>query len=128
MKLLLDTYLLLWLADDSPRLKPAHRAYLADPDHELLFSSASIWEIAIKRMARRRDFDVDPRLLRRSLLEEAFVELPITSEHCLAVAELPLIHKDSFDRLMLAQAKAEGILFVTADEVLVRYPVTLKLI
>lgn len=126
MNLLLDTHLLLWLAFDSPRLKPADRAYLSDPNNDLLFSPASIWEIAIKQMAKRRDLDADPRIVRRALLDAGYQELPITSEHCLAVTELPPIHKDPFDRLLLAQAKAEGILLVTADKALARYPTAVK--
>jgi PIN domain nuclease of toxin-antitoxin system len=101
---------------------------LDDPTHDVLFSSASIWEVAIKGTLKRRDFETDPRIFRRNLIESGYVELPITSEHCLAVTELPLIHKDPFDRLMLAQAKSEGILFVTVDKTLARYPAPVKLV
>ena len=80
MKLLLDTHLLLWAAGQPEQLPEAARHLLEDPQNEPMFSSASIWEITIKRGLRRDDFRVDPRLLRRGLLDNGYSELPITSE------------------------------------------------
>lgn len=122
MKLLLDTHLLLWAAGQPERLPPSARETLEDPSNELMFSPASLWEIAIKHSLGRADFQVDPRLLRRGLIDNGYLELPITSEHAVAVDLLPAIHKDPFDRLLLAQAMVEGLALLTADPVLARYP------
>jgi len=122
MKLLLDTHLLLWAAEDAKQLPKAGRALLQDPEHELMFSAASLWEITIKRGLGRQDFQVDPRVLRRALLDNGYTELAITSEHAINIDRLPSTHKDPFDRLLLAQATVEGITLVTNDARLARYP------
>jgi PIN domain nuclease of toxin-antitoxin system len=122
MKLLLDTHLLLWAAGEPRRLPAALRKLLNSPRNDLLFSAASLWEIAIKRALGRRDFRVDPRLLRRGLLENGYVELPVTGEHAVALDGLPAIHKDPFDRILAAQAMTEGVTLLTADPLLAQYP------
>ena len=122
MKLLLDTHLLLWAAGQPDQLSATARRLLEDPQNELMFSSASLWEVAIKRGLGRDDFRVDPRLLRRGLLDNGYSELPITSEHAVAVDGLPAIHKDPFDRMLVAQATVEGIALLTADPRVAQYP------
>jgi PIN domain nuclease of toxin-antitoxin system len=122
VKLLLDTQLLIWTAGISRLLSAAALALLDDPRNELFFSAASIWEIAIKSARRREDFLLDPRVLRRRLLDNGYAELPVMSEHAVHIDALPLLHKDPFDRLLLAQAIAEGIVLLTADAQLARYP------
>ena len=122
MKLLLDTHLLLWAAGQPKRLPAAARKLLSDADNELVFSAASLWEIAIKRGLGRDDFVVDARVLRRGLLDNGYAELPIRSEHAVAIDSLPPIHKDPFDRLLVAQATIEGITLLTADPMVARYP------
>jgi len=122
VKLLLDTHILLWAAGEPEKLSAAARQLLNDPDHELLFSAASLWEIAIKRSLGRDDFRVEPRLLRRGLLDNGYQELVISSQHAVSVDGLPPMHKDPFDRLLLAQALSEGITLVTADATLAGYP------
>lgn len=122
MKLLLDTHLLLRAAQGSDRLPPTARGLLADAGNQLLFSVASLWEIAIKRALGRDDFEVDPRLLRRGLLDNGYGELPIVSDHAIATLSLPPLHKDPFDRLLVAQATVEGITLVTADANVADYP------
>lgn len=122
MKLLLDTHLLLWAAGQPDRLTALARSLLADPQNELLFSAASLWEIAIKRSIGRVDFQVDPRLLRRGLLDNAYSELPIIGEHAVAIGSLPPIHKDPFDRILVAQATTEGIMLLTSDPLVAQYP------
>jgi len=121
VKLLLDTQILLCAAGQSARLSPAARKLLSDPGNELLFSAASLWEVAIKNTLGREDFSVDPRVLRRGLLDNGYVELPITGQHAVNIDGLPLLHKDPFDRLLLAQAISEGITLLTADKQLARY-------
>jgi PIN domain nuclease of toxin-antitoxin system len=95
---------------------------MTDPESDLLFSVASLWEIVIKRGLNRPDFQVDARLLRRGLLDNGYQELPILSEHVVAVDSLPPIHKDPFDRLLVAQATVEGITLLTDDPIVAQYP------
>jgi PIN domain nuclease of toxin-antitoxin system len=121
MKLLLDTHLLLWAAAGTGLTQKAIDR-IEDPDTELLFSSASIWEVAIKSAAGRADFSVDAAVFRRALLDSGYGELPITSAHAAAVSALPDLHKDPFDRIMIAQAAVEGITFLTADSMIIQYP------
>ncbi len=122
MKLLLDTHLLLWAAGSPEQLSTAARTLLEDPHNELLFSAASLWEIAIKRGLGRSDFQVDARVLRRGLLDNGYQELAITSAHAVSIDSLPLIHKDPFDRILVAQATIEGITLLTADALVAQYP------
>ena len=102
MKLLLDTHLLLWAAQGVEHLPMDARTVMGEPENELFFSVASLWEIVIKSGLGREDFKVDPRVLRRGLLDNGYRELPILSEHAVAVVNLPPIHKDPFDRLLVA--------------------------
>lgn len=122
MKLLLDTRLLLWAAGEPDRLSAEARDLIGALEHELLFSAASLWEIAIKRGLGRDDFQVDARLLRRGLLDNGYGELPIDSAHVVAIDSLPLIHKDPFDRILVSQALVEGITLLTADSLVAQYP------
>ena len=122
MKLLLDTHVLIWAAGLPDRLSANARELIADADNELFFSAASLWEIAIKSGLGREDFTVDARLLRRGLLDNGYSELPVASEHAVAIDGLPPIHRDPFDRLLIAQAMVEGIALLTADELVARYP------
>jgi PIN domain nuclease of toxin-antitoxin system len=128
VRLLLDTHLLIWVAGVSHRLSAAALALLNDPRNELLFSAASIWEIAIKYALRRDDVLLDPRALRRRLLENGYVELPVTSLHAVNLDALPVLHKDPFDRLLLAQAIGEGVTLLTADPQLAQYPGPVRLV
>jgi len=122
MKLLLDTHLLLWAAGEPRRLSKRARTLIDNPDNELLFSAANLWEVAIKRGLGREDFKVDARLLRRGLLDNGYRELPIMSDHVVAIESLPLIHKDPFDRILVAQATVEGITLLTVDALVSQYP------
>ena len=128
MKLLLDTHVLLWAAGEPNRLSHETRELLGDPENELLFSAASMWEITIKSGLGREDFQVNARLLRRGLLDNDYEELPIRSEHALAIDALPPIHRDPFDRILIAQATIEGIELLTADQVVARYPGPIRMV
>lgn len=126
MKLLLDTHLLLWAAQGIEHLPIDAQTLMSDFENELFFSVASLWEIVIKCGLGREDFKVDPRILRRSLLDNGYHELPILSEHVVAVGSLPTIHKDPFDRLLVAQAIVDGIMLLTADIQVSKYPGPVK--
>lgn len=126
MKLLLDTQVLLLAAGAPDQLSASARALLEDSNNELIFSSASLWEIEIKRGLGRVDFKADPRLLRRGLLDNGYSELPITSEHAAAIDTLPAIHRDPFDCILVAQSLVEGIALVTTDPVVAQYPCPVK--
>ncbi len=128
MRLLLDTHLLLWAAATPERLSREAADLIEDPDNIPIFSAASIWEITIKRSIGRADFSVDPGLLRRGLVENGYDELPVTSTHAMAVGHLPPIHKDPFDRLLVAQAESEGLLLLTGDERVASYPGPIQLV
>jgi PIN domain nuclease of toxin-antitoxin system len=122
VRLLLDTHLLLWASGPTELLPDTAVAMLGDPHNELWFSVVSLWEITIKHGLRRGDFQVDPRVFRRELLENGYSELTITAEHALAVGLLPPIHKDPFDRILVAQATVEAIILLTSDATVARYP------
>ena len=122
MRFLLDTHVLLRAAEGPDRLPSEALDLIENPATELVYSAVSIWEVAIENGLGRADFQVDPRLLRRGLLEHGYTELPVTGTHAAAVDLLPPIHKDPFDRLLVAQAQIEGMTLVTMDEVVGRYP------
>ena len=122
MRLLPDTHLLVWLADASAAMPDAATDLIQDANNDVLFSVASLWEVAIKFALGRPEFALDPRVLRRGLLDNGFSELVVTAEHALATVPLPPIHKDPFDRLLVAQATVEGITLLTADATILRYP------
>ncbi|OGA30238.1 MAG: twitching motility protein PilT [Betaproteobacteria bacterium RIFCSPLOWO2_02_FULL_65_24] len=128
MQLLLDTHFLLWSMAASRRLPVDVREVLTDPENGVFYSAASIWEIAIKSALRRRDFRVDlPRLL-RALPRAGFAELPVSAEHAARVASLPALHKDPFDRLLVAQALVEPLVLLTNDAQLGRYDAQVRVI
>lgn len=122
MNLLLDTHLLLWAAAGSGRLSPGARALIGDAANRVAFSAASIWEVAIKAGLGRADFRADPARLRKGLLENGYREVPVTGAHALRVLDLPPLHRDPFDRLLVAQAAAERLVLVTADRAVGAYP------
>lgn len=121
MKLLLDTHILLWAAGELGKISKAVRLLLTDSGNRLFFSGASIWEIVIKLQLGRKDFRVDPRRLRKMLIVHGYTELPVTSEHVLRIEQLPVLHKDPFDRMLIAQARTEGMSLVTADRAVAKY-------
>jgi PIN domain nuclease of toxin-antitoxin system len=127
MRILLDTHFILWTLLEPARLTPQARAYIDDPGNEPVFSTASLWEIAIKKALGKPKFQADPRILRSAMLAAGYVELPVLGDHAVAIAGLPPIHKDPFDRLLIAQSSVEGILFLTADRIIARYPGPIQL-
>ena len=109
MRLLLDTHLLLWAVSSSDRLPPEARTLIEDPRNDVLYSAASIWEIAIKSTLRRSDFRVDLSRLHSTLSTMGLSELPVRAEHAIGVMQLPAIHRDPFDRLLVAQSIVEPL-------------------
>jgi PIN domain nuclease of toxin-antitoxin system len=128
MRLLLDTHVLVWQISESRRLSAAARTLLGDPDNELLYSVVSLWELAIKYGLRRPMFLLDPRLLRHELLSNGFGELAVTGEHAIAIDQLPPLHKDPFDRLLIAQSIVERLTLITVDSIVARYPAPIRLV
>ena len=128
MTFLLDTHLLLYAAGMPERLPSVARTILEDPDSELAFSAASLWEVTIKNGLGRDDYRVDPRLLRRGLLENGYTELPVSGSHAVAADLLPPINSDPFDRMLVAQAQIEGLTLLTLDPVIGRYPGPIRLL
>jgi PIN domain nuclease of toxin-antitoxin system len=128
MKLLLDTHLLLWAASSSNQLPQQIRQLLEDEKNIPFFSAASLWEVAIKTNLGRKDFQVDTRVLRRGLLDNGYNELPIESQHAVFIQSLPAIHKDPFDRMLVAQSTVEGITLFTSDVTVAKYPGPIKLV
>lgn len=122
MNLLLDTHLLLWAAANRKMMSAQADDLIQDPENTLIFSAASIWEVAIKSGLERADFRADAGALRAGLLASGYVELAITGTHCQHVATLPRIHADPFDRILVAQAHCEGLQLITADRKLAAYP------
>lgn len=121
MRLLLDTHVLLWSLSDARRLPGSVRDAIESGENEILFSAASIWEVAIKAQVLRADFGVDVETIVAAARETRFTELAITAQHAAAVAGLPLHHKDPFDRLLIAQALIEPARLVTSDKMLAAY-------
>jgi PIN domain nuclease of toxin-antitoxin system len=122
VKFLLDTQFVIWVPIDSRRISEQARLILNDPTHQFAFSVSSIWEVAIKKSLRRQDFLFDPREVRRLLVENGYEEIPLQSRHAVMADSMPPIHKDPFDRILIAQAMVEGITLLTADPVIAKYP------
>ncbi|MGK6316119.1 type II toxin-antitoxin system VapC family toxin [Neorhizobium sp. DT-125] len=128
MRILPDSHILAWFAEDDPNLTHEMRDILEDEDNELFFSSASIWELTIKRALNRRGFNIEPHVLYRALLDNGFEEIPVSSRHAFILETLPSIHKDPFDRILIAQSMAEGVLLLTSDQAIAQYKGPIRLI
>ncbi len=133
MKLLLDTHLLLWSSSTDEaigrsQLSSETQDIINAPDADLIFSAASIWEIAIKSSRHTGSFAIDPAIFRGRLIARGLGELFITGVHAAAVHNLPWVHKDPFDRLLIAQAMVEGATLLTSDETVAAYPGPIRLI
>lgn len=122
MILLVDTHIVLWSANESPDLPQAARSLIEGTETVPCFSAASIWEVAIKLARSKPGFSVNPRSLRAGLLQNGWREIPVTGEHAAATLDLPAIHKDPFDRLIVVQAVHENLVLMTSDRILARYP------
>lgn len=128
MRLLLDTHLLLWVVANSRRLSGEARSLVEDPENDVHYSAASVWEIAIKSTLRRKEFRVDVTLLPPALSTIGLIELPVTAAHAIEVTRLPHVHRDPFDRLLVAQSIVEPMVLLTNDAVLGRYGSAVRLV
>ena len=128
MRLLLDTHILLWGAVEPERLSRVASSLIESSDNEAVFSALSLWEIAIKTGRGRADFRIDAGMLRRSLFDNGYAELAVTGAHAAALAGLPPIHRDPFDRMLVAQAIAEGLTLLTSDPTVAKYPGPIRLV
>lgn len=128
MRLLLDTHVLLWAVASSKRLSREARELLEDESNDAYYSAASIWEIAIKSSLRRKDFHIDLAALLATLPNMGLVELPVTAAHAAGVTRLPPIHRDPFDRLLIAQSIVEPLTLLTNDVILERYRVGVRVV
>lgn len=125
---LVDTHVLLWAAGSPERLSERARSVLEDHETDVWFSVVAIWEVAIKVALGRADFAVDPQLFRRGLLEAGYLELAISGEHAAGAAYLEPIHRDPFDRLLVAQARQSGLVLLTSDTTVARYSGSIELV
>ena len=124
MRCLLDTHTFLWWVVDDPRLSTTAAAAIRDPANEILFSAASAWEIAIKAHLGRIRFEDDlVEFIPRQVAANGFMNLPITTDHALQVSRLPLLHRDPFDRMLIAQAQREKTALISADPAITQYSV-----
>ncbi len=128
MRLLLDTHILLWAAAEPERLPVSANALIEDPGNEITFSVVTLWEVAIKTARGRADFRIDVSSLRRQLLDNGYAELAVSGVHAVALATLPPLHKDPFDRMLVAQALVEGVTLVTTDGTVAKYPGPIRLV
>jgi PIN domain nuclease of toxin-antitoxin system len=128
VRLLLDTHILLWGAIEPERLPVSVSALIEDPGNEITFSVVTLWEVALKTARGRGDFRVHVGSLRRQLIDNGYAELAVSGAHAVALAILPPLHKDPFDRMLVAQAIVEGVTLLTGDPVVARYPGPIRLV
>lgn len=121
MKYLLDTHLLLWALLSPKQLSVKTRKLIADENNTLFFSVISLWEVSIKTAAGRHDFQVNSRTFRRYLLDNDYTELLLNGLHAVAAGNLPFVHRDPFDRMLITQATTEDIILLTSDKVVAQY-------
>jgi len=128
MKLLLDSHILVWMAAMTARLPEEARLLIEEPANNIFFSSVSIWELTVKHTIDKDDIPVHPSVLYRALIENDLKEIQVTGMHGLGVGSLPMIHKDPFDRLLVAQCISEGMILLTSDKMLARYDAPIRLV
>ena len=121
MKFLLDTHILIWAAISPHKISPELASLLSDPSNHLYFSSASIWEISIKESLGKSDFKVSSKKLNDGLIENGYKEIKVSALHTMEVIKLPFIHRDPFDRILVATAIWENMPLLTNDSTLSPY-------
>ena len=121
MRVLLDTHILLWAIEDDPMLSPKARRILMDADNECFYSPISMAEIAVKHTIRPESMPWLPDEVLEALAEAGYEELPYRSSHAAMLCALPPLHKDPFDRMLIAQAKSEQMAFMSHDDLVAKY-------
>ena len=127
-RFLVDTQLLLWNVYGSRKLPARVGRLFRDGRHQFFYSAASLWEIAIKAARGREDFVADTAAIRDALETNGFHELPVAGQHAVALGDLPPIHADPFDRMLIAQAIVEPMALITSDARLAAYPGTIEVV
>lgn len=122
MRILADTSIILWALADIGRLPERALQVLTEPANKMAFSLVSIWEIAIKHMLKKPDFAADPELVLGTLRDNGWEEIGISGKHIVSLGALPDLHNDPFDRLLIAQARVQGVPLLTADSKIMQYP------
>ncbi|MCL2010696.1 MAG: type II toxin-antitoxin system VapC family toxin [Synergistaceae bacterium] len=122
MNVLLDTQMLIWLLFWPEILPRKAREIIGEEENDLCFSPVSLWEVSIKRSQNKPGFQLNARLMQENLLEKGCLEVPITSSHTITAGELPVLHKDPFDRLLISQAMVENLFLLTSDKKIAEYP------
>jgi PIN domain nuclease of toxin-antitoxin system len=120
VNILLDTHALLWWLDDNPALSDKAKVHISDGNNLIFVSAVVIWEIRIKQSLGKLDI---PQDFRQVMEQQPFEFLAITIEHAHAVGDLPAVHRDPFDRMLIAQAKTEGFTILTRDRLFKEYKV-----
>ena len=124
MSFLLDTQIVVWLGVASRQVPERIRSLLSNPDDELFVSSVSVWEIAAKHQLGKLSLPLPPAAFVQQILSDfGALSLPFTQSHALQIRELPSIHRDPFDRMLVCQARVEGLTLVTSDDAIRRYDV-----
>jgi PIN domain nuclease of toxin-antitoxin system len=124
LRLLLDTHMLLWWLQDSRSLPKTARKLIQDPENTVFVSAVTLWEIWLKKSLGKLSL---PRNFEEQLSKESFEGLPLTAQQTRAIGSLPWHHRDPFDRMLIAQAKTEGLILLTADEAVAAYGSFVKL-
>ncbi len=122
MRILLDTNMIVWLSSRMGLLPPYARKLVEDDRNEIFFSAVSIWEIAIKDVLLRDEITGDAEKVRDGLVKNNFEELALCSRHAFELGKLPNLHRDPFDRILIAQSRAERLTLLTSDETIFKYP------
>jgi PIN domain nuclease of toxin-antitoxin system len=128
MRILLDTHLVLWAVTADPQLGAAAKKKLLDPDNQIYVSAATIWEVAIKHRKHPQVMPIGPDVLADACVDSGFSWLDINPQHARAVAKLPLLHADPFDRMLVAQAMQEPMALLTRDRQIAAYSELVQLV
>ena len=121
MKYLLDTHIILWAGFDVKRLSRKAKSILEDPENVLYFSPVSLWEISIKHEKHPEQMAITSERVREIAIKMGFIELPVRSRHGVNIANLPDIHNDPFDRMLITQARSDGLYLLSHDDKVIAY-------
>ena len=121
MKLIIDTHIAIWTLSDDKRLSELARSYIENPNNIIYVSAVSVWKVAIKHQAKPETIHFDAEMFLNYCIKSGFLILPIKETHAMETEHLPWVHKDPFDRMLISQAKIEGMILLTSDEKIASY-------